>query len=288
MLKHALRVGLQRKQWPPDVMTGPTKPMLFRPIRFTIEDALNCGWNFNCGPGALCAVLNLTPAGIRPLMGDFDSKGYTNPKLMLDVLGRAGAQYHQVYRSDSPTGRVGKVRHGLMRIQWGGPWTSPTAPKLARCRHTHWVAMRNNSEEVFDVNALCVGGWLGMAEWENKLVPWIIKECVPGGDGTWWPTHVIEVTPAEHASRFGEIVDLDPNDLRQFWSSLPAADTNQWQTEFANIANAEDRAKRLEEELKQTRASIRCACEALGEHMWKAATADWPHHIVENAFNNLL
>lgn len=166
-----------------------------RPIRFTVEDANNCGWCFNCGPGALCAVLNLTPDEVRPLMGDFESKGYTNPTLMLDVLNRAGAKYRQVYRSDDPKGRIPKIQHGLMRVQWGGPWTKPGVPMRVRYRHTHWVALRNDNAEVFDVNATCVGGWMKATEWEWQLIPWLIKECVPKGDGTWWPTHALEVTP---------------------------------------------------------------------------------------------
>lgn len=166
------------------------------PIRFTVEEANNCGWQFNCGPSALCAVLNLTPSEIRPLMGDFENKGYTNPTLMVEVLNRAGATYRQVYRSDNPEGRAPQIRLGLMRVQWGGPWTRPGVPMRVRYRQTHWVALRNNNEEVFDVNATCSGGWLKAAEWEWQLIPWLIKECVPKGDGTWWPTHVIEIAPS--------------------------------------------------------------------------------------------
>ena len=164
-----------------------------RPVRFTIDDANDCGWQFNCGPGALCAVLNLTPSELRPLMGDFESKGCTNPTLMFDVLKRAGAEYRQVYRSDDPKGYVPKIKHGLMRVQWGGPWTKQGVPMRVRYRQTHWLALRNNSEQVFDINAICVGGWMNALEWENQLVPWLIKECVPKGDGTWWPTHALEV-----------------------------------------------------------------------------------------------
>ena len=87
-----------------------------------------------------------------------------------------------------------------MRIQWGGPWTKPRVPMRVRYRQTHWVALRNNNEEVFDVNATCSGGWIKTEEWEWKLVPWLIKEAVPKGDGTWWPTHVLEVLPNARVS----------------------------------------------------------------------------------------
>lgn len=174
-------------------------PVIMRPVRFTIDDVNNAGWCFNCGPGALCAVLNLTPTEIRPLMGDFESKGYTNPTLMWDVLNRIAGRtaWRKTYRGDDNIG-FPVVKHGLVRVQWGGPWTRHGVPMRARYRHTHWVAMRDQEHghdgEVFDVNAMCVGGWIPFSEWHNELVPWLCRECVPKWDGHFWPTHAIEVT----------------------------------------------------------------------------------------------
>ena len=164
-------------------------------IRFKLSDAEAASdeWNFNCGPGALCAALNLTPAEIRPHMGDFESKGYTNPTLMFQVLQRFKGQYRLIYRSDDPRGTVPDIEHGLMRIQWGGRWTNPGVPMSVRYRKTHWVALTRQSSFVFDVNAVCSGGWLSYAEWATRLIPWLMLECVPEGDGRWWPTHVIEL-----------------------------------------------------------------------------------------------
>jgi len=36
-------------------------------------------WGCNCGPGAIAAILNMRLDEVRPLMGDFESKRYTNP-----------------------------------------------------------------------------------------------------------------------------------------------------------------------------------------------------------------
>ena len=175
-------------------------PVVRRPVRFNYDDAVKAeSWRFNCGPGALCAVLDKTPDELRPLMGDFESKGYTNPTLMLDVLNRAGAKYRQVYRSDVP-GRIPMMQLGLIRVQWGGPWTKPGVPMRVRYRQTHWAAIRNNNSEVFDINAICVGGWMKTTEWEWQLIPWLIKECVPKADGSWWITHALEVTPNNQLS----------------------------------------------------------------------------------------
>jgi hypothetical protein len=167
-----------------------------RNIRFTIEEAQQAAerWNFNCGPAAICAVLKMTPKELRPHMLDFEQKGYTNPTLMLDVLKKLGAQYRVTYRGDEPINfKVGSVMFGLMRVQWAGAWTKPNVPMRARYRQTHWVAVAGS--EVFDVNAMCVGGWLPYEEWSLQLVPWLIRECCPKGNGDWWPTHILEVVP---------------------------------------------------------------------------------------------
>lgn len=165
-----------------------------RTVPFTIDDAEAASdeWNFNCGPAALCAVLNRTPAELRPHLLDFEQKGYTNPSLMFSILKKLGVQHRQTYRGDNLTpDPMPHVEYGLVRVQWGGPWTRLGVPMAARYRQTHWIAMAG--AEVFDVNAMCVGGWLPYAEWADQLVPWLIRECVPKGDGTWWQTHVIEV-----------------------------------------------------------------------------------------------
>ena len=83
-----------------------------------------------------------------------------------------------------------------MRVQWGGRWTKPGVPMRARYRQTHWVGIRKreNLLEFFDVNFMHYGGWMTDGHWTDHVAPWIIKECVPGGDGEWWPTHVIKLT----------------------------------------------------------------------------------------------
>lgn len=170
------------------------------PIRFTGDDTQAAweAWRFNCGPGALCAITGLTPAELRPHMGDFEAKGYTNPTLMASILKGLGIPFERIFEA---TGAPRKPwcdgnlpEFGLMRVQWGGPWTRPGVPMAARYRHTHWVAVdREHPTQVFDVNAAHFGGWLSWAEWSTQLVPWLIKECAPKADGEWWPTHCWQV-----------------------------------------------------------------------------------------------
>lgn len=167
------------------------------PLRFTLDDARQAygDWRFNCGPASLCALLSLTPREVRPRLLDFERKGYTNPTLMFSILRGMGTRHRQTYRSDDSdwAGKVpfGFGTAGLVRVQWGGPWTAPGVPPAARYRHTHWAAFAGG--QVFDVNAMGVGGWLPFAEWSDEMVPWLIRECCPKGDGLWWPTHVVEV-----------------------------------------------------------------------------------------------
>ena len=164
--------------------------------RFTAADAerANAAWGCNCGPAALAAILRLTLDEVRPLMGDFERKGYTNPTLMFESLGRAGQDRGVSWfrRRD-----VEWPAYGLARIQWTGPWTKLGVPARAAYRHTHWVgAMRgpNGGTGIFDVNMLGNGtGWASVDDWRTILVPWLLKEAVPRADGGWFVTHSVEV-----------------------------------------------------------------------------------------------
>lgn len=181
-------------------------PDQIKPLRFTLEDARKAGdeWKFNCGPGALCAVLNKTPEEIRPHLLGFEAKGYVNPSLMAAILRGLGVDFRRKYEcavkveNRDPFHLFGKL--GLARIQWGGAWTAPGANPKWAYRHTHWISYRQIPldrdtlvQQIFDVNAMCVGGWIDYQRWADRLVPWLLKECVPGADGTWWPTHVWEI-----------------------------------------------------------------------------------------------
>ena len=184
-----------------------------RAVRFSRDDAQRAGdaWGFNCGPGALCAVLDMTPDEIRPHLGDFEPKGYVNPSLMGGILRGLNVPHDWRVlctdgRHETPTALAPAwPRFGLVRIQWDGPWCDPGRPIRARYRHTHWVAHRVHQllavpnkdldvGQVFDVNAMCVGGWLAVEEWIAALVPWLLQEVEPKSSGGWWMTHVVELT----------------------------------------------------------------------------------------------
>lgn len=165
-----------------------------KPATFTLDDArrANDEWGFNCGPGAICAVTGLTPDQIRPSLGDFERRGYTTPRLMNEVLTRIGVRFRRTYRSDMPRALLPLVENGVVRVQWGGRWTNPGVPTIARYRYSHWIGVRG--DQVFDINAIGVGGWISFEEWSGRLVPWLLARIALGNNGAWWPTHAIEVS----------------------------------------------------------------------------------------------
>lgn len=150
-------------------------------------------WGANCGPSALAAITCRTLAMVRPHMGDFEKKGYTNPTLMFAALRSMGVRFE--HRRNEP--QLWPV-YGLARIQWHGPWMDPGVPIRARYRQSHWVAaMRRGKTDIgiFDCNALANGtGWGALADWERVMVPAITAE-IPRANGEWSITHSIGVYP---------------------------------------------------------------------------------------------
>lgn len=161
---------------------------------FTAEDADAAyqTWGANCGPGAIAGVLGMTLDEVRPFLGDFERRGYTNPTLMWAILNNLCSEWK------SQPGRLKPFvwpRFGLARVQWEGPWTQAGVPMTARYRHTHWVGSCVTYEDtwIFDINCICVGGWVHFSEWHTKVVPWLLKETTPRANGRYHITHSVEI-----------------------------------------------------------------------------------------------
>jgi len=152
------------------------------------QDA-HAAWGANCGPGAIAGVLGLTLDAVRPHMGDFEEKGYTNPTLMWSALRSLGVSFDVSRKPEFP-------EYGLARIQWEGPWTATGVPARVAYRHTHWVGAARNlagGTMIFDINAMSVGGWVGLGTWSDRLVPWLLGICEPKANGKWHVTHSVAV-----------------------------------------------------------------------------------------------
>ena len=173
-------------------------------LLFTKKDANDAAdeWGCNCGPTAVAAICGLSLADLRPHLEDFELKRYTNPTLMAQILRNIGAKVLEFGKLDwrfemERTGRKPWPRYGLARIQWEGPWTNEGVPIAARYRHTHWIGIsyaNQNNIGIWDVNCLSNGtGWVGLEEWTNSLVPWLLKICHPRADGKWHLTHTVEI-----------------------------------------------------------------------------------------------
>ncbi len=163
--------------------------------------AASAEWGFNCGPAAACVVLGMSPAEMRPHLLDFETRRYTNPSLMANILRGLRTTFRRTFEQAGNCCRDALrtplyPKYGLVRVQWDGPWCDPGRPVKARYRHTHWVAVLTDESDrkaVFDANAMSVGGWLLWEEWANDLVPWLLGQAEPRASGKWWPTHCWEV-----------------------------------------------------------------------------------------------
>lgn len=160
-------------------------------------------WGFNCGPGALCGVLQMLPEEIRPHMGDFEEKRYTNPTLMAQALRSLGVPFKRVFESPVEPFKSAIIwpKFGLVRVQWDGPWTAKDIPLRARYRTSHWIGYRSHlaihaAGDVFDINAVEYG-WISKVDWSMSLVPWLLRQCQPKASGRWWPTHCWEIDHAK-------------------------------------------------------------------------------------------
>lgn len=158
--------------------------------RFSEADANRAWeeWGANCGPGALAAILGLTLDEVRPHMGDFESKRYTNPMLMYACLKSLKADAHLRPDREWPG-------YGLVRVQWEGPWTEPGVDRRARYRFTHWIgtACVRDDRGIFDINCMNNGtGWVSLEDWTSIIVPHLTAQY-PRATGAWHITHGIEI-----------------------------------------------------------------------------------------------
>jgi hypothetical protein len=135
---------------------------------------------------------------LPPHLCDFERKRYTNPTLMWEILRSLGLHWRMETRTP---GGIKWPIWGLARVQWEGPWTKDGVPAAARYRHTHWVgasAANRGNIGIWDVNCLNNGtGWVGLKEWTEILIPFVLRECHPKASGGWHLTHSVEIDRKE-------------------------------------------------------------------------------------------
>ncbi len=168
-------------------------PIIFQ-LKFTESDAdiAHNEWGCNCGPAALAAILGKTLREIRPAVeaAGFAERRYTSPTMMQAAIASAGGKIVLRNAADPIIKRLPFAKHGLVRIQWCGPWTAPGANPKWAYRQTHWIATQiiSGSGYVFDVN----GGARSVESWIKEIVP-PLSASIPRADGNWFITHSWEV-----------------------------------------------------------------------------------------------
>ena len=159
-------------------------------LHFTEQDAIRAfdEWGSNCGPGAIAAIAGLSLDELRPHLGDFEKKKYTNPLLMYQILRSLNLKTSMRKPPQWTT-------FGLVRVQWEGPWMDPGVPIAARYRHTHWVGAATVNERVgvFHINCMNSGGWVSLDDWSRVIAPYLIEHHAKKANGKWHITHAIEV-----------------------------------------------------------------------------------------------
>lgn len=166
-------------------------------LKFSPEGAqlANEKWGFNCGPSAVAAMCGLYLDELRPHLGDFELKRYTNPKLMWEILRNLNVRYQM---STGTPGGVQWPNYGLARVQWEGPWTADGVPMAARYRHTHWVGCNGANRQdigIWDINCLSIDnrtGWVSLEDWTSMMVPFITSN-IKRANGKWHLTHSVEI-----------------------------------------------------------------------------------------------
>lgn len=192
----------------PDHLRKRIFPPYARPLTFGVAEQQDAYDRFgaNCGPGALAALLGVTPHEIVPLLGpEFQRLGGTTEVMIEEILTRSGLDWGRPAAPCWPD-------LGIVRIQWDGPWIGDPDP-IEKLRHSHWVLASTRGLPhvmIFDINAISAGGWLSLREWSDDLVPWLLDLAEPDAYGEWW----ISDTLALKRAALDALPGFDPQCLK--------------------------------------------------------------------------
>jgi hypothetical protein len=165
-------------------------PPYAEPLRFTAEDQQRA-WDIygsNCGPGAIAGICGETPERVVQMLGPkFQKLNGTTEIMLREALDRLDISW-----SDAP---ADLPDYGICRIQWDGPWIDHPDP-FEKYRHSHWVGVATRGlphPMIFDINAISVGGWISLSEWDAVLRPWLLSIAEPDAPGGWWISETLKI-----------------------------------------------------------------------------------------------
>lgn len=170
------------------------------PLQFDIHDQQRA-WDLlgsNCGPGAIAALCGSTPEAVARLLGEQFLKLKGTTEIMLR---QALDDLVMPWEDAAP----GWVDYGIARVQWDGPWIHDPDP-FKKFRHSHWIGVSTRGLPhvmIFDINAISVGGWISLSEWDAVLRPWLLEACEAEATGRWHISEAIRLLPEARASLTG-------------------------------------------------------------------------------------
>ncbi len=145
----------------------------------------------NCGPGAIAGICGTTPEHVVGMLGEKFQKIRGTTEIMLRAtLDQLGVRWEDV--------PAGWPDYGIARVQWGGPWLYSDDP-FEKLRHSHWIGVATRglpNVMIFDINAIGVGGWISLAEWDDLVIPWLLEACEPEATGEWWISETLKIHPS--------------------------------------------------------------------------------------------
>jgi|TARA_R100000687_G_C6449923_1_gene164747 hypothetical protein len=167
-------------------------PPLAPPLRFDAQKAQaifevyggDCG---PCGPGAIAAIAGVElEDAIRAVGPKWLKLKGTTEIMLADALDTLGQDWSRI--------EPRRPAYGLARIQWVGPWLDDPDP-FEKFRHSHWIGMADaeTGPQVFDINAISIGGWISLQHWDADLRPWLLDEVEPQATGEWFISDAYEV-----------------------------------------------------------------------------------------------
>ena len=121
-------------------------------------------WKASCGPNALAGLLGSSVGSLQAAFAAVNYRGWTNQTQMLGVLRGLG----QTVVKDTTW-----PKHGLIHVQFTGPWENPGVPAAAAYRQTHWVAIAIGGMLVYEP---MVQDWMPRKMWEEVSRKWAIEE----------------------------------------------------------------------------------------------------------------
>lgn len=130
-------------------------------------------WKACCGHGALAAILRCPVMYLRRAFPWAPREPWTSPKRLRLALEHLGVQVGRDALFSREWPRHPFPPHGLVFVQFEGPWLDPGVPVKEAYARTHLAASStvNGARYIYDVNVEPAGGWVPEEVWRRDILP---------------------------------------------------------------------------------------------------------------------